>query len=419
MTEPSTHTLQMPWRAWFGDDLLTLDFPPGWRVDVCLPADAEDIGDDEIERSFASPIGIGRIRDQACAAASACIVIDDLSRPTPSHRVLPYILRELDAAGIDSDEILILAGVANHRPMMREDFVKKCGEDVVDHYRTRNHFSWHGCQYVGTTSHGTKVSLNADFLASQFKILVGSIVPHSVAGFGGGAKLVLPGVASIETATQFHGPTGPAVGIGNISAARLDAEEAARLAGVDCIVNVIPNSSRGIGSLVVGDVVQAHRIGIHRAKQIFATQLPVVSDICILSAYPKDNEFLQYENALAIWNTAETPLVDQEGTVVIVVAASEGPGFHSLAGEGMPLEDLADPSALVGGRDVLFLSPGVVYRDRPPASSKVTLARSWPEARRLLETKHGPEAAVSVFPCAAIQIAGSTAGREIETTTAE
>jgi hypothetical protein len=398
------------WGAWFGDRDIELDLPPGWDVTTWPPVDGPDIGPDGIAAAFAAPIGTGRIRELAAGRRNACIVVDDLSRPTPAARLLPPILAELAEAGIADEDVLILAGVGNHRQMMRQDFVAKVGEEVVRRYRTRSHFSWADCREVGTTSHGTRVSLNSAFVAADVKILVGAIVPHTVAGYAGGAKLVLPGVASIRSATDFHGPSRPATGLAVIPPARRDAEEAARMVGVDCIVNAIPNSRREIAGLVVGDVVAAHRAGVELAKGVFATPTPAGVDVCILSAYPKDNELLQYSLAFNVWATAPKPIAHEGGTVVVASAASEGWGFHSLAGEGMPLWPMADPALAVAPRSLLFFAPGATRGDLPPSPGGAELITGWPDVVRRLEARHGPSATVAVFPCASMQLAEAVCG---------
>ncbi len=277
-------TALIRWGSFYGDSDFELTFPAGWDVNVHEPAGGDDIGDEGIAAAFDNPIGSARIRELARGKRSACIVVDDLTRPTPAARLAPRVIEELVAAGIEESAILILGGVANHRQMTREDFVRKVGEDIASRFELRSHFSWANCESVGETSRGTPVSLNSEFLAAEVRILIGSILPHNKTGFSGGAKLVLPGVAHIDTAAAWHGPEGPTTGlVQTASESRLDAEEAARLAGVDCIVNVIPNIRRGIAGLVVGDLVEAHRAGVEIARRTYATKLPTGVDVCVLS----------------------------------------------------------------------------------------------------------------------------------------
>ena len=403
--------VRIPWAAFFGDTEIELTFPAEWDVQVYPPADGLDIGEEGIQQAFANPIGTAPIASLARGKRRAAIVVDDLSRPTPADRLLPYILAELEAGGIAREDTQIIMGVANHRPLTREDLVKKLGEQVVATIRVRNHFSWAHCEYIGTTSRGTPIALNKDFVAADLKLLVGSITPHGKPGFAGGAKLVLPGVASIESAVAWHGPHGPRGGLGQVETeARLDAEEAARMAGVHAIVNVVPSSRRGIAGLVVGDVVAAHRAGVAIAQRVFATPVPSAVDVGVFTAYPKDTEYCQLSLAFNVWTTAKEPIVHERGTIVACTAASEGPGFHSLMGPGMRLGgdwgSLRSLRRAFRPREMVVFSPGINANDlAPEARGDMTLCRAWPQVLERLRELHGAHARVAVFPCSAIQLA--------------
>ena len=393
------------WSAWFDDVDLRLDFPSGWSVRSCPPALAPDIGDHGVAAAFAAPIGTARLRERARGRTTAVVVIDDLSRPTRGERLIPPVLAELAAAGIPREQVTVLVGAANHRVLMRADLVKKLGEEVLRSCRVRNHFSWTGNRRIGVTARGTPVELNEEFLAAEVKVLVGSIVPHPVTGFSGGAKLVLPAVASIDSAKAFHDGVplpGERIGMAE-TAARHDADEAGRMAGVDFIVNSVPTPERGIAALVTGDLVQAHRAGTEHARRVYATADPGVVDVCVFSSYPKDNEFLQFSTALSPWLSSEHPLVRDGGTVVIATASTEGAGFHSLYGPGMPFGDLV--ARPVPGFDLVVFSPGVATGDLTAAQREtIVLCGSWEATRAWLSAKHGAHASVAVFPCGTTQL---------------
>ena len=405
------------WGAWYDDSELTLDFPAGYEVLSCPPADGPDIGEAGIAAAFASPIGTRRLSEIARGRHRAVIVIDDLSRPTPGARLLPPILDELAASGIPAKDVLILAGVANHRTMQRADFLKKIGPDVLARCRVSNHFSWDNCTSIGTTSYGSPVEINNEFLECDLRILVGSIIPHAAAGFAGGAKLLMPGIASIRSAEAYHRGSALRGGYGlEAPDARLESEEAARMAAVDFIVNAIPNSRLGIAGLVVGDVVEAHRAGTAIARRVFATPTPPESDICVLSLYPKDSEFLQHLTAFAPHVTAETHIVRGGGTFVVVVSGEEGLGSHSLFGPGMRLA--ASRPTRIRGRDVIFFAPRTTAGMLPATMDGTVLLASWAETVAWLERKHGPRASVAVYPCATMQLSDSPDASEAATANA-
>jgi nickel-dependent lactate racemase len=264
----------------------------------------------------------------------------------------------------------------------------------------RVHFSGANCTRIGVTARGTPVELNNDFLAADLRILVGSIVPHPVTGFSGGAKLVMPAVASLAAGAAFHtGVPRPGEGLGMATTtARRDAEEAARMAGVDFIVNGVPTMHRGLAALVTGDLVAAHRAGVSAARRVFATPAPGPVEVCVLSSYPKDSEFLQWSTALSPWFSAGRPLVEPGGTVVVAAAAPEGFGFHALFGPGRHFP-LVRP---LPEHDVVLFSPGLGAGELLDES--VRLFRTWEETVAYLRAKHGDSARAAVFPSATTQL---------------
>ncbi|MCU1374546.1 MAG: hypothetical protein JWO68_1832 [Actinomycetia bacterium] len=389
------------WGAWFEDADVVLDFPDGWSVQQCDPTDGPDLSAAEIAAAIAAPIGTPPLRELAAGRSRPCIVIDDLSRPTRGHLLLPPVLDELAAAGIPAEDVLVIGGVANHRPMVRDDLLKKLGADVLGRCRYRNHFSFDNSDAVGD------VEINRDYLASDLRILVGSIVPHQGAGFSGGAKLLMPGICSAASALAYHrGPAAHGVYDDVDVAARAFSEQVARDVGVDFIVNSVPTSRLGVAAVVAGDVVAAHRAGVGHARRVFATEAPAAAvDVAVLSLYPKDTEFLQHITAFAPWKTATEPFVQAGGTLVVALAGSEGLGTHHLFGPGMPLAGTR--ATRIRDRDVIFVCPTIELGElHPDVAAATTVFRTWADARTWLEAKHGAAASAAVFPCATMQLAG-------------
>ena len=402
-----SRTASIRWGSFYGDSDYELTFPGSWDVNVHEPAGGDDIGEEGIARAFDNPIGSSRISELAAGKSSAVVVVDDLTRPTPAHRLVPRVIDELLEGGVAAENILILAGVANHRQFTREDFVKKIGPELTEKYQVRSHFSWANCESIGTTSRGTPIALNSEFLGREMRVLVGSILPHNKTGFSGGSKLVVPGVAHIDTAAAWHGPDGPATElIATASESRLDSEEAARMAGVDCIVNVIPNPRREIAGLVVGDLVEAHRAGIEIARRTYSTAVPSGVDIAVLASYPKDAEYQQTGRGFHPILTAAQPIVGPGGTIVVAASAIEGQGFHSLYGPGMQLYGGGSGRRFPGDPDLVYFMPGLHREGLPPgARDRIVLTHTWEETEAWLAAKHGDEATVAVFPAATIQLA--------------
>jgi hypothetical protein len=160
----------------------------------------------------------------------------------------------------------------------------------------------------------------------------------------------------------------------------------------------------GVAGVVAGDVVEAHRAGVEIARRVYATPAPSAPvDVGVLSLYPKDTEFLQHITAFAPWKTATEPFVREGGTFVVPLAAPDGLGTHHLFGPGMPLAGTR--ATRIRDRDVVFVCPTIELGElHPDVAANTTLFRTWAEARRWLEQKHGAEATAAVFPCATMQL---------------
>ena len=321
-------------RAWYGDEELTMNFPTDWEVEVLGPKDAPALSDTQIERAFAEPIGTPRISESAKGKKSAAIIVDDLSRPTPAWRVIPFILRELAEAGVPKSEIRFVVGMGAHRPLTDEDIVKKVGADIAAEYEVTNHNFMSGdLRAFGNLENGAPVYLNPTVADADFKMCLGGIYPHSSVGFSGGAKLIVPGIAGFATMFYFHTfppGRGPAVIEGQSSEPdrRDTAELAAGVLGLDMIANVVLNSRREICGMFVGDFIKAHRKGAHFAMETYGTVVPETTrketDLVVINCYPLDADAIQLDKALAALSYFENAYT------IALYPASDSSCYHGL-----------------------------------------------------------------------------------------
>ena len=250
--------------------------------------------------------------------------------------------------------------------MTRPEYVRKVGAEVVARYEYMNHNPFEHLVDVGTTSRGTKVAVNKYYADADLRISLSSVIPHASAGFGGGAKLVLPGVCSIETIAYHHGTfDGERVQIeGNVF--RADCEESARLADHDFSVNVVVNRDMKVAGLFAGDLVAAHRAAVRLARDLYMVPAAPDADLTIVSGHPQDSEFLQAGKALGEYGAPATARPD--GVVLFAAAATLGFGVHYLGERrrrGLPLgEPGTGPRASeLGDREVVVYSPGVTQME--------------------------------------------------------
>ena len=320
--------------AWYGDNELTLSFPNGWDIEMLNPKDAPALSDAQIEKAFAEPIGTKRISELAKDKKSATIIVDDLSRPTPAYQVIPFLLRELNTAGVPKSEIRFVIGVGGHRPISTEEMVKKLGADIVADYEVTNHDFLSGdLRSLGNLENGTPVYINRTVADAEFKICLGGLYPHSSVGFSGGAKLIVPGTAGFSTMYYFH-KFPPGRGPANIEGEsdepdrRDTIEMAAAVLGLDAIANVVLNSRREICGLFVGDFIKAHRKGAHFAMDTYRTEISETtqagSDLVVINCYPLDADAIQLDKALAAFSYFENAYT------IALYPATDGSCFHGL-----------------------------------------------------------------------------------------
>ncbi len=404
--------------AWYGDIELTLDFPSGWEVEVLGPKDAPALSDSQIEQAFAEPIGTQRISELATGKKSAVIVVDDLSRPTPAAEVIPFLLRELTIAGVPKSEIRFVVGGGSHRPLLDKEIEKKVGAEVAAEYEVTCHDFMSGdLRGYGSLQNGMPIYINSVVADADFKICLGGIYPHGAVGFGGGAKLIVPGIAGFATMFYFH-TFSPGRGHAVIERKsdspdhRDFAEEVANVIGLDVIANVVLNSRREICGLFVGDYVQAHRAGAHFALETYGTEIPMHSrketDLIVLNCYPLDSDPIQTGKAL--WAAGYF----EKAYKMLLNPASDGVCYHGLFDqidytrylqqrmENIPHE-LPEPK--LGSRDQLHVwSEYFLVDDFYKKHSNGILFRKLEQLIQLFAEELPDNAKVAVFPSAGIQV---------------
>ncbi len=402
-------TLNIPWAAWYGDQEFPLEFPESWDVQLYGMKDAVEITDPKlIEQAINTPIGTPTLREIAKGKSTAVIVVEDISRPTKAEQILTVILKELNLSGIKSENITIIPALGAHRPMQRADFMKKLGTRILDTINVENHHPYENLVYIGDSKKGTPIYLNKTYYQADVKIAVGTVVPHPLAGFGGGAKIILPGVCGIQTLEANHkaGVRGIGIGLGIITELRKDIEDVCQKAGLDFTINTVSTMRRGIAGVFAGHFIDAHRKAIELAKKVYSTELPpeLRLDVGFFNLYPEDTEFSQVLKGLNFFLSAKK-FMNSEGAIVLLTAASEGRGFHSLQGETgsklyqnwgesiifkMPLKKMTFGvfSPNVNRKDVIHYYP-----------ERTIFARSFNDMILNLEKKFGKSPKAGVFPC--------------------
>jgi lactate racemase len=316
--------------AWYGDRDLQLEVPRAWDVVVDWPTTPAPIGGVGVRAGLARPIGQPRLRELAAGRRRVCIVVDDLTRPTPVPEILPHVVAELAAAGLEDSAISIVIGSGTHGPA-KAGFERKLGTETVDRFRVLQHDDGRDCVRVGTTSFGSPVEANRAVVQSDLVIGIGGIYPQHTVGFGGGAKIVLGilGRRSIERLHYRHASVGGRSDLE--SDFRRDIAEMARLVGLEVSINALVDARRRLVWLGAGDPERCFVEGRHLAASWFAAPLPGGADVVIANAYPMDLSATFVRSKGVVPLTYAAP----HATRILIGAASEGLGHHGL----FPLEN--------------------------------------------------------------------------------
>jgi len=408
--------VRLPQLCWYEDDQVELRFPASWDIAVCRMRGHRrpELTDGDLRAAFSNPIGSKPIRQLARGKKEVAILFDDMSRPTKPARIVPYILDELKAAGVKDKAIRFIAAVGAHGALTRIDFAKKLGDDIPSRFPVYNHNPYENCTFLGNTSRGTPVSVNNEVMSCDFKIGMGCILPHPLTGFGGGSKIILPGVCHIDTMAAHHSALilklltdgkDPGIGIASFEEnhLRLDIVEAAKMAGLDIKIDTVLNGRGQTAGLFVGEPSAEHAEGVRLARNAYATEPVPCPDIVVLNAYAKANEAVLAIPLLA-------PLLgDRPPDLVLVANAPDGQVQHYLVRSfgkkagGRLWNAPTGPLHNVGRFIVFTQHIDVAGADWLASVDSIAWARSWAEVLERLVEAHGKKAKVAVVPDATMQ----------------
>jgi nickel-dependent lactate racemase len=305
-----------------------LDIPDENLLGVFSPSTVEDERDEEeiISEAFSYPIGPDRLSNLLKGCKEVLIVVDDYTRTTPIQKIFPYLITELQEGGINPEGVKILIGLGTHRPMSKEEIIKKFGKDIPKQYPILNHHWWDKSQlsYLGRTEKGTPIFLNGIAEKTDFIIGVGQIVPHRVSGFSGGGNIIQPGICGEETTGKTHWLSAQFKGreiLGKIeNTVKGEIEQVAQRVGLKWIINTVQDGSGKLIKVVAGDPIQAYRIGAKRSLEIYRSKLPGEADIVIADSHPYDSDL--WVAAKGIY--AAELAIKQGGVVILITLCQEG-----------------------------------------------------------------------------------------------
>ena len=280
----------------YGKEKILFSLPTGWNVianhDIStVPGTADPLV--EIRRALDQPIGSPGIEKLAHPGMKVVLLFDDLQRPTPVHLALPEIMDRLNGAGIPDESITGICAVGTHTVLSLEQLEKKAGQ--VASSRLRGRLLSHDPRasdnvIIGRTHRGTEVEVNPKVASADLIIGVGECMPHPTAGFGGGSKILLPGVCSYRTVADHHyhwiRHRNTKVNILDGNFFHEEIVDAGRLAGLAFKLDMVINEKKEVIRAFAGDPVAEHREASRFAAELYTVPLPKRSDITIAAAFP-------------------------------------------------------------------------------------------------------------------------------------
>ncbi len=337
----------------YGKNGLWIDIPDAWGATVIEPAYAPALPDP----SHAIREAMQPLRDLGSLGHRRIgVIFSDITRPTPNHIILPAVLAELAAMGVSRDAITLFNALGTHRPNPPAELRQMLGDAVVDHYRIaqNNAFDLSTQVCLGVSSRGHEIWLNREMVACDVKILTGFIEPHFFAGFSGGGKAIMPGMAGLKTVLGNHdaGMIGHPNATWGVTHGNPVWEEAREVALKTCetsdrarlfLLNVSLNKDKQITGVFAGDLDEAHARGCAFVRQTAMRPAPHLFDIVVTtnSGYPLDMNLYQTVKGMR----AAAQIVKPGGAIIAAAECWDGIPDHGLYGQ--LLRESASPRELL------------------------------------------------------------------------
>ncbi|MFL5803387.1 MAG: nickel-dependent lactate racemase [Roseiflexaceae bacterium] len=403
----------------YGRGRLMVDVPA--QAVVITPEELPGLPDERaaFDGAVRAPIGSAPLRELARPTDTVAIVISDITRPVPSERLVPWIMAEL--AHVPREQFVIVNGTGSHRANTRDELVQMLGEEVVATTRIVNHNAFDDATltHMGRSSYGGEIWLNNHYLQADVRIATGFIEPHFFAGFSGGPKGVVPGVAGIKTIMHLHNAR--MIGDPRSTWALLDGNpvqgeirEAVAMAPPHFMVNVALNAQRQITALWAGHYIEAHQVGCRFVAEHATRLVDDLFDIVITtnSGYPLDQNLYQAVKGMS----AAARIVRPGGAIIAAAECSDGLPEHGnfkqllqmrrtpqdllemIEAPGFELYDQweAQTQAIVQRRADVYLYSSL--DPRTVRDAMLTPIAGVEEALAALLDRYGPEARVAVLP---------------------
>ena len=273
------------------------------------------------------------IKEKLKYAREICVVFDDLSRPTRTYKIIPYLLELMDESHIRDEQVRFLCGGGTHAALGNNAFRKKLGEEVLERFPVYNHNPYENCEYLGKTKLGTPVMINKEYLVCDVRIGIGSFTPHAFCGYGGGYKIIMPALSHIDSIEYHHGVLleryrESCFSLGKYKDNPLmeDIKESGKMVGLDVKIDCLVNTNAEITDLYAGRPDDLYDYMLNVAPVHYSTPVPYKADIVFANSLSKANE------ATISLSVAASLIKDRGGIVVLLCDVPDGQVVHYLFG---------------------------------------------------------------------------------------
>ena len=360
-------------RLAYGQGHLELPFPDD-RTTVITPTHRPGLPDEKgaVLQALRTPIGSLPLLQRIKPTDKICILFTDITRATPNDRIIPWLLEHL--AGHPRENIVLLNQLGTHRPNTPAELDRMLTPEVVRNYRVLNHEPENEAALValGVTHDGTPALINRHAVEADVRIVTGFIEPHFFAGFSGGPKGIMPGVAGLRTVMSNHGyrnigdPRATfGVTVGNPLWEEL--RDIALRAGPSFLLNVTLNEDRQITNVFAGELLAAHQTGIEyvRASAMQKVKSPFEVVVTTNSGYPLDMNLYQGVKGMS----AGARILEDQGTLILAAECREG------VPAGSPLDHLLRSGGSAEEILTMLATPGFVRPEQWQAQIQALIQR--------------------------------------------
>ena len=408
----------------YGEDGLDVELPDG--AVVLEPSRFEGLAEPErtVAEAIERPLGSAPLRDLVRPESNVAIIVSDVTRPVPNRVLLPPIFDAIHASGVPREAVVIVVATGLHRASTRGEVERMLGPEIVGSYEVVNHDARDEStlSFVTKSARGVDVRMNRRYLEADVRIVTGFVEPHIFAGYSGGGKGILPGVAGAEIVMSNHG----AAMLGHPKATWCvtdgnpvfeEMRDIALLTKPTFCVNVTLNERREITAVFAGELVAAHEAGIVQAERQYVRPIDEPFDIVISTnmGYPADLNLYQAVKGMSVGAQG----VRDGGAVLLVAECREGLGLGEytelLTSEGSPsalLERIHSPGfarydqwgvqlqAMVQARVDCWLHSSMSREETESAHLNYSedVSATVDELRRRHVAEHGREPRIAALP---------------------